>query len=318
MNIIIPEKIHTYFAAKIIGEKPSCPKKWNKVNAYKNEYKKFEDKQIEYRIKYPGISDADYDLFVFGSICVKSMINEIVLYTNVQNGIIYKDNLRLEQKYWFDLDPFEFEKEVAYWFEQQGYKSMVTPKSGDGGIDIIISKGEYKAYVQCKRYKTSKVDRPTLNALYGVVCADNVNQGIVVCLLGITDEANEFAKKVGIKVVTIDELAPKEDLFHHKVKKESLCTHLVKNNKYWIEIGKLKLNTNAYRTEKDILDQASKWINKDLYHPIEYHGIFLCIYGSKDDFEKFASWYSIKLKAKTYPKRDNRKKSYRRNKYWRY
>ena len=120
------------------------------------------------------------------------------------------------------MNPFEFEKEVAYWFEQQGYNSIVTKKTGDGGVDIIISKGKYKAYVQCKRYKTSKIDRPTLNALYGVVCADNVDQGIVVCLLGITDEANEFAKKVGIKIITVDELAPKDDLFQHKIKKETL------------------------------------------------------------------------------------------------
>ena len=317
LSLFIPEKVFKKIAFKIIGIAPALPPKWEKVNDYMKECKQFEKKENDYCLEFPGIYKTDYDLSSFGAKCIESFLKEVISFTNIQNGVIYKENLRQEQRYWFDLDPFEFEKEVAYWFEQQGYNSIVTKKTGDGGVDIIISKGKYKAYVQCKRYKTSKVDRPTLNALYGVVCADKVDQGIVVCLLGITDEANEFAKKVGIKIVTVDELAPKDDLFQHKIKKEKLCACPVQNNKYWVEVGNFKLNTNAYRKKENVLEISSKWNNSELYHPVEYNGIYLCLYCNQDDFIKFSEWYRLKEKASSYT-RKYKKKSYRKNKYWRY
>lgn len=317
LSLFIPEKVFKKIAFKFVGIAPALPPKWEKVNDYMKECKQFEKKENDYCLEFPGIYKTDYDLSSFGAKCIESFLKEVISFTNIQNGVIYKENLRQEQRYWFDLDPFEFEKEVAYWFEQQGYNSIVTPKTGDGGVDIIISKGKYKAYVQCKRYKTSKVDRPTLNALYGVVCADKVDQGIVVCLLGITDEANEFAKKVGIKIVTVDELAPKDDLFQHKIKKETLCACPVQNNKYWVEVGNFKLNTNAYRKQENVLEKSSKWDNSELYHPVEYNGIYLCLYCSQDDFFKFSEWYRLKEKASSYT-RKYKKKSYRKNKYWRY
>lgn len=316
LSLLIPEKIFHKIGLKVVGNAPIRPPKWDKANDFKKACEQFKKKEIDYRLEFPGIYETDYDLSAFGVKCIQSFLEEVISFTNVQNGIIYKDNLRQEQKYWFDLDPFEFEKEVAYWFEQQGYNSIVTQKTGDGGVDIIVSKGKYKAYVQCKRYKTSKVDRPTLNALYGVVCADNVDQGIVVCLLGITDEANEFAKKVGIKIITVDELAPKDDLFRHKIIKQTLCACPIQNNKYWVEIGNFKLNTNAYRKQEDILETSSKWENSELYHPVKYKGIYLCLYCSQDIFAKYSEW--CKLKEKTYHTRKYKKKSYRKNKYWRY
>lgn len=316
LSLFIPKKAFKKIALKIVGIAPALPPKWEKVNDYKMKCEQFKEKEIDYLFEFPGIHKTDYDLSAFGAKCIESFLKEVISFTNIQNGIIYKENLRQEQRYWFDLNPFEFEKEVAYWFEQQGYNSIVTKKTGDGGVDIIISKGKYKAYVQCKRYKTSKVDRPTLNALYGVVCADNVDQGIVVCLLGITDEANEFAKKVGIKIITVDELAPKDDLFQHKIKKETLCAYPVQNNKYWVEVGNFKLNTNAYRRRENVLEKSSKWNNSELYHPVEYKGIYLCLYCRQDDFVKFSEWYKLKEKA-SYT-RKYKKKLYRRNRYWRY
>lgn len=301
LSLFIPEKAFKKIALKIVGIAPALPPKWEKVNDYKMKCEQFKEKEIDYLFEFPGIHKTDYDLSAFGAKCIESFLKEVISFTNIQNGIIYKENLRQEQR---------------YWFEQQGYNSIVTKKTGDGGVDIIISKGKYKAYVQCKRYKTSKVDRPTLNALYGVVCADNVDQGIVVCLLGITDEANEFAKKVGIKIITVDELAPKDDLFQHKIKKETLCAYPVQNNKYWVEVGNFKLNTNAYRRRENVLEKSSKWNNSELYHPVEYKGIYLCLYCHQDDFVKFSEWYKLKEKA-SYT-RKYKKKLYRRNRYWRY
>ena len=260
------------------------------IKEYLTKSDEFKNKEAEYRQKYPGIQDVNYDLKIFGLECIHSITKEIVAFTEFQNKIIRKENLKQTQKFWFELSPFEFEEVVADWYKRQGYMVKVTPKSGDNGVDIIISKGSYTAYVQCKRYRTSKVDRPTLNALYGVVCADKVSQGIVVCLLGVTDGAKEFADRVGIKIVTIENLSPKEDLFHHKVAKELLCTQPVKLTMSWMVVGNFELNTNVYITESDVYKQIEKWGDSEYYRCLQYKGVFICLNCRLADFSAFTKW----------------------------
>ena len=316
--ITLQAKIFSYFIRmlilRIFNEEPIKPKRFDMTGIYLNKSKEFSDNEINLRRAYYGIEETDYDLQKFGEKCIYSLVDELVSFADFQNGIIYKENIRQEQKYWFDLDPFEFEKEVAYWYEQQGYKTQVTQKSCDNGVDIVISKDNYTAYVQCKRYRTAKVDRPTLNALYGVVCANDINQGIVVCLLGITDAAKEFANNVGIKVVTIDDLAPKDDLFHHKIIKEPLSARPVKANSCWVNIGSLALNTYIYKTDVDMSNQIARWGTSDSYHPFQYKGLIACIHCSQEDFSAFTNWEKTKHSKYTYTK-PYKKKYYNRRRY---
>lgn len=314
LSLFIHETFWKKLALRIINKEPAKPSRYDAVKNYLDKSKEFSDKESDFRLAYPGIYETDYDLQKFGEKCIHSLVEELISFTDFQNGIIYKDNIRQEQKYWFDLDPFEFEKEVAYWYEQQGYKTQVTQKSGDNGVDIIISKDNYTAYVQCKRYRTAKVDRPTLNALYGVVCANNVNQGIVVCLLGITDAAKEFANNVGIKVVTVDDLAPKDDLFHHKIIKKSLNACPVKANSCWVYIGNFALNTYIYKTNVELSNQMARWDKSDLYHPFPYKGLIACIHCSQEDFSAFTHWEKTKYSIYTYTK-PYKRKYYNRRRY---
>lgn len=128
LSLFIPKKAFKKIALKIVGIAPALPPKWEKVNDYKMKCEQFKEKEIDYLFEFPGIHKTDYDLSAFGAKCIESFLKEVISFTNIQNGIIYKENLRQEQRYWFDLNPFEFEKEVAYWFEQQGYNSIVTKK----------------------------------------------------------------------------------------------------------------------------------------------------------------------------------------------
>lgn len=316
--IALQAQIFAFFIRKLtlrfFNKEPIRPNRFDATKNYLDKSKEFSDKESNFRLAYPGIYETDYNLQNFGEKCIHSLVDELISFTDFQNGIIYKDNIRQEQKYWFDLDPFEFEKEVAYWYEQQGYKAQVTQKSGDNGVDIIISKEGYTAYVQCKRYRTAKVDRPTLNALYGVVCANNVNQGIVVCLLGITEGAKEFANNVGIKVVTVDDLAPKDDLFHHKIIKKSLNACPVKANSCWVYIGDFALNTYIYKTNVELSNQMARWDKSDLYHPFPYKGLIACIHCSQEDFSAFTHWKKTKYSIYTYTK-PYKRKYYNRRRY---
>ena len=42
------------------------------------------------------------------------------------------------------MTPREFEYIVSDYYKQQGYKTIITPYSGDWGIDVIASKGKEK------------------------------------------------------------------------------------------------------------------------------------------------------------------------------
>lgn len=247
---------------------------------------------------------------------LNELASEIIRYTDSYNEKITQENHRKEQKYWFELDPYEFEKEVANWFSEQGYEAKVTKKSGDEGVDVIITKNNYIGYVQCKRYTNSKVDRPTLNALYGVVCANKATQGIIVCLQGVTAEAKDFAKKTNIRIITVDELAPNEDLFFHKEIKQTISNVPIKCNEYWCKIGYIILNTNCYHEETDAIKTIDKWQNS-LNHAIQYNGLYYIINCAYDVFGDFKTFIEYKLsnintsKTSTY-----KKKHYKRKRYW--
>lgn len=306
-----------FLVIKLFIKKPVKPKNYEKVINYVNDLNKFKkDLSGQYKRKYPGIENANYDFNTYGAKMVQALAVELESFANFQNEIIKQENRKREQEYWFNLEPFEFEKEVAEWFKQQGYQSKLTKKSGDGGVDIIISKDDYTAYVQCKRYTKSKVDRPTLQALYGAVCADKVSQGIVVCLLGITKESVEFANKVGIKVVTINHLVKQDNLFSLTLNKKLLYTKPLQINKARLRVGTLDLITYACKTQED----ATRFIsNLDLdksFKPIEYSGLFLIICCSDDNFNTFEKWRNSKINTPTYTYQDYKKRTYKRRRYW--
>ena len=295
-------------AANMFVQRPHKPEIYEQVARYQEALKENDKILHDLSLKYYGLSSANYDLSQLGADKIQCLVSLIIKYINLQNGIITKDNLRKEQQYWYNLDPFEFEEEVAYWFTQQGYKSSVTSKTGDGGIDVIIKKGDYIGYVQCKRYTNSKVDRPTLNALYGVVCADGATQGIIVSLEGVTNEAKEFAKRTNIRIVCIDDLAPKEDLFHHVIKEKTLSLTPQKQNDSWCNIGNVFLNTNCFRTMKDLQKFVTKFDNNSKYHPIEYWNLFYLIYCDDNVSDSFTTW----LKNETSIKTSSSNKTYRK------
>ena len=107
--------------------------------------------------------------------------------------------------YWYNLDGYQFEKEVATVFSANNYLAQVTSKSCDGGVDIILQKNSQTIYVQCKAYK-SKIGVAVVRELYGVMQSDSVSKGIIATLKGYTSGAIEFAKDKNIKLLTANDL----------------------------------------------------------------------------------------------------------------
>lgn len=81
------------------------------------------------------------------------------------------------------MDPRKFEELIAELLRAKGYEVELTPRTRDGGFDILaIKKGDLGSaltLVECKRYaETNKVDVGIVRGLYGVVEEKRATQGL--------------------------------------------------------------------------------------------------------------------------------------------
>lgn len=96
----------------------------------------------------------------------------------------------------------EFEILVGESYRQQGYQVAELGGAGpDGGVDLVLTKGNEKFFVQCKQWKAYKVGVTTVRELYGVMAAKGATGGSVVTSGSFTADAVEFAQGRNIELV---------------------------------------------------------------------------------------------------------------------
>ena len=111
-----------------------------------------------------------------------------------------------ERQWWWTLDGWQFEQEVANVFRLNGYKAKVTKGSGDGGVDIILNKNGKTSIVQCKHYQNPVPPEP-IRALWGCKDDFNADEVILVASSGITDMGTRFVQnKPNFKVLNLDDI----------------------------------------------------------------------------------------------------------------
>lgn len=96
----------------------------------------------------------------------------------------------------------EFETLVEELFRRQGY--AVTPRSqggADGGVDLILRRGNTTVLVQCKHWRTTSVGAPIVREMMGLIPHHSATSGSVVCTGKFTRQAIEFAKDKPIELV---------------------------------------------------------------------------------------------------------------------
>jgi hypothetical protein len=106
---------------------------------------------------------------------------------------------KLKREFWIALNGYEFEKEVAHVFERMGYNARVTPKSGDGGIDIILEKDACRFAVQCKHH-SKPVGPSPVRELMGVVASQRFDGGIFVSLNGFSQTVYDEVSNSSIHI----------------------------------------------------------------------------------------------------------------------
>lgn len=96
----------------------------------------------------------------------------------------------------------EFELLVGEAFRLQGYSVVETGGAGpDGGIDLVLRKGNEKFLVQCKQWKAFTVGVTVVRELYGVMAANGAAGGFVVTSGKFTDDAKKFSEGRNLKLL---------------------------------------------------------------------------------------------------------------------
>ena len=96
-----------------------------------------------------------------------------------------------KRSYWLYLDGYAFEHATGEVLNKHGFNARVTQGSGDGGIDIEVTKNGLKGVVQCKAH-VACAGPHVVRDLYGVIHHCGADFGIIVSRGGFTQGAHDF------------------------------------------------------------------------------------------------------------------------------
>jgi restriction system protein len=96
----------------------------------------------------------------------------------------------------------DFEKLVGEGFRRRGFE--VAERGGaepDGGIDLVLIKGQERFLVQCKQWRAQSVSVSVVRELYGVMAAEQATGGYVVTSGTFSMDAKKFASGRNIELI---------------------------------------------------------------------------------------------------------------------
>ena len=96
----------------------------------------------------------------------------------------------------------QFELVIAECYRRQGYEVEVSSGLGaDGGIDVKLTRDGETVLVQCKQWKTYKVNVKEVRAFYGVLVSEGARRGCFVSTGQYTRDCQAFAKGKPIELL---------------------------------------------------------------------------------------------------------------------
>ncbi|GLQ96147.1 restriction endonuclease [Dyella mobilis] len=97
----------------------------------------------------------------------------------------------------------EFEMLVGEAFRRQGYAVSETGLGGpDGGIDLVLRKDGKNTLVQCKQWKTQRVDVKVVREMFGLLMDRGAAAVKIVAIGDYTADARRFAKGKAIELIS--------------------------------------------------------------------------------------------------------------------
>jgi restriction system protein len=99
----------------------------------------------------------------------------------------------------------DFERQMASVYRQNGYEVEETGGGGpDDGVDLKLFKDGRSTVVQCKHWKTWKVNVKPVRELFGVMTAEGADAAIFITSGNYTDDARKFAEGKPIELIDRD------------------------------------------------------------------------------------------------------------------
>jgi restriction system protein len=96
------------------------------------------------------------------------------------------------------IDPWKFEEVVASVYKSLGYRTRVTARSGDDGIDVVLDGPDNSVIgVQVKRYK-DKINVDQIRAFVGALCIEGLTQGIFVTTSSFQSGADRTVRRASL------------------------------------------------------------------------------------------------------------------------
>jgi restriction system protein len=96
----------------------------------------------------------------------------------------------------------QFEMLVGEAFRRQGYRIEETGLGGaDGGIDLRLSKDGKSTLVQCKQWRSQRVDVKIVREMYGLLAHHGADAVKIVAIGDFTPDARQFAQGKPIELI---------------------------------------------------------------------------------------------------------------------
>src|SRR6185437_11621457 len=96
----------------------------------------------------------------------------------------------------------QFEMLVGEAFRRQGYRIEETGLGGaDGGIDLRLSKNGKSTLVQCKQWRSQRVDVKIVREMYGLLAHHGADAVKIVAVGDFTPDAERFAQGKPIELI---------------------------------------------------------------------------------------------------------------------
>jgi restriction endonuclease Mrr len=93
------------------------------------------------------------------------------------------------------MSPGQFERMVAALFEARGFQAQHVGRTGDHGVDVLLTKDRHRYAVQAKRYcEVNRVGEKELREFYGSLDHFDVGEGYFVTTSGFTKAARIWAR----------------------------------------------------------------------------------------------------------------------------
>lgn len=191
---------YTFYRYRLIQTQNNNP-----INLYENYpflslFNLYQDIVSEIETNYSNQKKQDYETYLFsnshaGDNIIQNRLIPSSLSKSLTNSIEAIDTMTGK----------EFEEFLAEFFEKRGYKTTLTPLSGDYGVDVIIENDFVKIGIQAKRY-SDKVPNAAVQEAIASLKHYGLDKAMVITNNYFQPSAIQLAKDNGVILWNRDKL----------------------------------------------------------------------------------------------------------------